>query len=262
MDLNKGDMLHMLHQRLRHSEKLTITGRLGASIAHEINNPLQAADMFLGLVMNSLEEGSENQENLKLAKEALDRIAKIVRQLLNFHHPETSFKELSDVNSIITKALAVRKDQLRLKKIRVVEELSPALPRIKVCSQQIMQVLVNLILNAEEAMPCGGELQVRTKVIDGSVCIDVRDNGHGIAEENLDHIFEPFFTTKNGMGKGLGLSVAYSIIRAHGGDISLESRENEGTVCLIKLPTVEKRKEYIVIRAEHFLENYNRSLEK
>jgi signal transduction histidine kinase len=261
LNLNDGEVFKMLHQRLLHSEKLAVTGRLGASIAHEINNPLQAAYMFLAHVMNNLEEGSEDKENLKLVKEALDRIAKIVSQLLNFHHPETSFTEFADINSIISKALFLRKTQLHQKKIKVIKRLSRRLPKINICSHQITQVLVNLILNAEDAMPGGGELQIRTKMDDGSVCIDVRDNGQGIPEENLDHIFEPFFTTRKGTGRGLGLCIAYGIIKAHGGEISLESRKDEGTVCIIKLPTMEKRKDYIIIKAEHFRDNYNRALE-
>jgi PAS domain S-box-containing protein len=228
--------LQDLHNQLIHAERLAATGRLGASIAHEINNPLQAIDNFISLVFERLDEKSVEREYLGLAKEGIDRIAMIVRQLLIFHHPETVRVEAVDIKSVVEKVLLMTKNQLSLNRIRVKKRFSSSLPKVRASAQQLHQVLLNLVLNAQDAMPKGGELTIRTEAEEDDVLIMIEDTGIGIRAEILNHIFEPFFTTKKGMGTGLGLSVSHGIVRAHGGDILVESREQQGTKFIIKLP--------------------------
>jgi PAS domain S-box-containing protein len=229
--------LKEIHNQLIHAERLAATGRLGASVAHEINNPLQAIENFISLVMENIDNESQDKRYLILAQEGIDRIAKIVRQLLTFHHPETARVDLIDINGIVEKVLGLTSNQLSINKIRVTKELSPSEPKIHGSSQQMHQVLLNLILNAQDSMLDGGELRIKTENGEEAASIFIKDTGVGMSEEVLAHIFEPFFTTKKKkMGTGLGLSVSHGIIRAHGGDIHVESKEGEGTTFIIRLP--------------------------
>lgn len=229
--------LKELHDQLIHAERLAATGRLGASVAHEINNPLQAIENFISLVMENIDNENPDKKYLILAQEGIDRIAKIVKQLLTFHHPETARVDLIDVNSIVEKVIGLASNQLSINKIRVTKELSPSRLEIYGSSQQMHQVLLNLVLNAQDAMPDGGELRIRTENSEETASIFIKDTGVGMSENVLTHVFEPFFTTKKKkMGTGLGLSVSHGIIRAHGGDIQVESKEGEGTTFIIRLP--------------------------
>lgn len=229
--------LEEIHLHLIRSERLAAMGRLAGSIAHEINNPLQAIDSFISSVIKKADK--QNQDTLKLAQEGINRIASIVKQLLAFHHPETEKKKLADINPIIEKTLSLTRNQLSLNKIRIKKELSPGLPKVRVSSQQIHQVLLNLILNAQDAMPHGGELKVRTERDKENISIEVSDTGVGIPEKHLGRIFEPFFTADKEKGTGLGLSISYGIIKAHGGDIQVKSKERQGTAFTIRLPIRE-----------------------
>jgi signal transduction histidine kinase len=227
--------LKEVYEQLLHSERLAATGRLGASVAHEINNPLQALDSFISAAIDGLEEG-DKKEYLNLSLKAVRQIAKITRQLSSFFRPDRQTRVLININTIVENALLLTRNQLSLKNIKLIEELSPDLSDIEVSSQQIQQVLVNLILNAQDAMPDGGELRISTREENRSVFVDIMDTGQGISEEIVDRIFEPFFTTKKIKGSGLGLSISYGIIRAHSGDISVKSRKGEGTTFTIRLP--------------------------
>ncbi|HUU50844.1 MAG TPA: ATP-binding protein, partial [Nitrospinota bacterium] len=179
----------------------------------------------------------KSRELLGLTQEGINRIAKIVKQLLAFHRPETEARSLEDINSIVKKTLSLTKNQLSLSNVKVIEEFSSDLPKVMVSSQQMHQVLLNLILNAQDAMPEGGEIRIQTGEDNGVVHIDISDTGLGIPEEIRDKIFEPFFSTKKReKGTGLGLSISYGIIKAHNGDILVKSKEKEGTTFTIKLP--------------------------
>jgi len=232
---NRTRELKDVQVQLIHSERLAATGRLAASIAHEINNPLQAIDSFVSTLMKRGDKKS--RELLGLTQEGINRIARIVKQLLAFHRPEAEARSLEDINSIVKKTLSLTKNQLSLSNVKVVEEFSSDLPKVMVSSQQMHQVLLNLILNAQDAMPEGGEIRIQTGEENGMVHIDVSDTGLGIPEEIRDKIFEPFFSTKKReKGTGLGLSISYGIIKAHHGDILVKSKEREGTTFTIKLP--------------------------
>lgn len=187
-----------MEKRLIEAEKLTVSGRLAAAVAHEINNPLQAIDNFISLVSDNLKEGSEDKEYLNLAKEGLQRITAITKELLTFHHPDVLTFDFVDINKFVENALVLTKKQLSHKKITIVKILSPDLPEVRISFQQMHQVLVSLILNAQDAMPGGGELRITAEKDNDSVSIEIEDTGAGIPVELRDHIFSRFLPPKRG----------------------------------------------------------------
>jgi signal transduction histidine kinase len=232
-----------IEQILFDSEKLAATGRLAASIAHEINNPLEAIKNALYLLSNKIETDDPNAKFLQIATRETDRVSRILRQMLGFYRP--SKMEPTDINRLIEESEGLIEKHLRQHRIRLDNDLDPTLPAIVASADQIKQVLLNLMLNGQQAMPEGGTIHVSTRVAHGAdpellmskfVQIQVRDTGKGIAEEHLPHIFEPFFSTKDERGTGLGLWVSQGIVQAHGGSIKLRSREGRGTVFSVTLP--------------------------
>ncbi|HEY0582583.1 MAG TPA: ATP-binding protein [Chloroflexota bacterium] len=232
-----------IEQILFDSEKLAATGRLAASIAHEINNPLEAIKNALYLLTNKIPADDPNAKFLQIATKETDRVSRILRQMLGFYRAPKM--EPTDINRLIEESEGLIEKHLRQNRVKIENDLDPLLPPIIASSDQIKQVLLNLMLNAQQAMSEGGTLFVSTRVSHGadpeflmsdSVHIQIRDTGKGIAEEYLPHIFEPFFSTKDEKGTGLGLWVSQGIVQAHGGSIKLRSREGRGTVFSVALP--------------------------
>jgi two-component system NtrC family sensor kinase len=225
--------------QLIQSAKLAATGQLAASIAHEINNPLQAVQSCVYLIADGAPQDDPNVKYVDIAREELDRIARIVGRMLDFHHPGTEARQATDVNDLIENVLALAHKRLQHSNILVQTDLTPNLPKIQAVGDHIKQVLLNLFLNALEAMPQGGTLQVQTASLhptDKWVTISIQDDGIGIGQEDLTHLFEPFYTTKSS-GTGLGLSISYDIVAQHGGKIEVESEPGRGTTFTIRLPT-------------------------
>jgi signal transduction histidine kinase len=232
-----------IEQILFDSEKLAATGRLAASIAHEINNPLEAIKNALYLLTNKIPADDSNAKFLQIATKETVRVSRILRQMLGFYRAPKM--EPTDINRLVEESEGLVEKHLRQNRIKVENNLDPLLPRVIAAADQIKQVLLNLMLNAQQAMPEGGTLFVSTRVSHGadpdfliseSVQIQIRDTGRGISEEHLPHIFEPFFSTKNEKGTGLGLWVSQGIVQAHGGSIKLRSRQGRGTVFSVALP--------------------------
>ncbi len=232
-----------IEQILFDSEKLAATGRLAASIAHEINNPLEAIKNSLYLLTNKIPQDDANYKFLQIATKETDRVSRILRQMLGFYRPPRM--EPTDINRLIEEAEGLIDKHLRQNRVRVEKDLDPDLPHVIASADQLKQVLLNLLLNAQQAMPDGGTITVSTRVSHGadpeflmsdSVHIQIRDTGKGIPEEHLPHIFEPFFSTKDEKGNGLGLWVSQGIVQAHGGSIKLRSREGRGTTFSVALP--------------------------
>jgi|GEM_PF-1135553 len=232
------------HQALVQSEKLATTGRLAASLAHEINNPLQTVIGCLGLAEESMEEGGDEVETyVTMAHDELKRAARIVSRLRDLSRPtDGGQREPADVNQIVRSVLKVSRKDLKNNRIRVVRSLAEDLPHPEVVPDRIKQVLLNLVLNARDAMPNGGELTVRT-VYDrreGEVLVAIADEGAGIPDEVIDRLFDPFFSTKE-EGTGLGLFVSRSIIQEQGGRIDVESTVGEGATFTVALPASARR---------------------
>jgi signal transduction histidine kinase len=232
-----------MEQILFDSEKLAATGRLAASIAHEINNPLEAIKNSLYLLANKISPADPNYKFLQIATKETDRVSRILRQMLGFYRQPKM--EPTDVNRLIEEAEGLIDKHLRQNRVRVENDLDPALPPIIASADQLKQVLLNLLINAQQAMPDGGTISVSTRAAHGadpeflmsdSIHIQIRDRGKGIPEEYQPHIFEPFFSTKDQKGTGLGLWVSQGIVQAHGGSIKVRSREGRGTTFSVALP--------------------------
>lgn len=228
--------------QLVNAAKLASLGRLAASIAHEINNPLAGILTFARLMLRELEEGelpADERErylkNLRLIERETQRCTTIVRNLLDFARQRPLTLTEADVNAVIEEALSLVGHQIELKGVELEKHLDD-LPPIKADFGQIRQALINIILNACDAMQPGGRLTIRTRPTSaGGVEITFTDTGSGITPENLAHIFDPFFSTKS-KGTGLGLSVVYGIIERHGGTLEAESQPGQGTTMRIRLP--------------------------
>ncbi len=237
------DLKSLLHEReeaqaqLIHAEKIAALGRLTASIAHEINNPLQAVQGCLTLADEELDE-QQRKETLKrylnIATSEIERVSVIVRRMRDFYRPAQKGMEETDVHAVLQSVLDLTQKQLQHSDVTV-ERAWEDLVQIQANPDHLKQVFLNLVLNAIDAMPEGGTLHVNTAMEHGMVQIQFRDTGLGIPSEALPHLFEPFFTTKE-HGSGLGLSISYGIIESHNGEITVSSEMNGGTTFTILLP--------------------------
>jgi GAF domain-containing protein/CheY-like chemotaxis protein len=229
--------------QLVQAAKLSALGQLVSGVAHELNNPLSVVIGY-GQLLLKRELPEPVRQPLELMVQQGDRMAKIVRNLLYFARQRPPERAPLDLHRVIEETLALRLHQLALSGITVERDFAPALPLVSADSQQLQQVFLNLLLNAEQAIGPGrsdGRIVFRTRVVDGgrTVRVEVMDNGPGIPAEILPRIFEPFFTTKEvGSGSGLGLSVSYGIVQEHGGRLTAESEPGR-TVFILELPVGE-----------------------
>ncbi|NDJ62264.1 MAG: hypothetical protein GYB67_14145 [Chloroflexi bacterium] len=221
------------------SEKLAVIGQLASSLAHELNNPLQAIQSGLGLVMDEIgdDQPPAVREDLRIIQAELERIQGIFRQMLDFYRPSTYQYAPLDANAICTSLRVLLRKRLQEANVTLQLQLAAHLPLTCGDGNQIQQVILNLLLNAADAMTAmGGQIVLRTDSQDQHVCISVSDDGRGIPEAHLAHLFEPLFTTKT-RGLGLGLAISQEIIQRHGGAITVESQLNQGTTFTVRLPT-------------------------
>jgi two-component system, NtrC family, sensor kinase len=234
------DELESRQEQLIQSRKLASIGTFTSGIAHELNNPLNNISITAESMVLNLQDMSKQQmsEMIDDILTQADRASQIVKKLLEFSRTEHPRLVNLDIGAVIDGTLNLIKNQLVVGRIRVEQQIAEDLPTIRGRRQDLQQALVNIVLNALQAMPGGGTIAIRAgRGPAGHIQIDVSDTGTGIAPEALEHIFDPFFTTKtSGQGTGLGLSLVYSIIRTHGGYIEVRSEENIGTTFSIFLP--------------------------
>jgi PAS domain S-box-containing protein len=227
-----------IQEALVRSEKLAVAGRLAASLAHEINNPLQSVLGCLGLAREGLEEGEGVERYLEVANEELGRMARIVAQLRDMARPlGTGERQPADVNALVEHLLTLNRERCRSHGVELIWQPQDDLPELHMVPDRIQQVFLNMLLNALDAMPDGGRLEIvarPTREPDG-VQVSFRDSGLGIAPESLSHIFEPFYSTRSD-GMGLGLFVSHNVVQDHGGHIQVDSQLGEGTTFTIWLP--------------------------
>ncbi|MFZ5917956.1 MAG: response regulator [Chloroflexota bacterium] len=226
--------------QLVQAEKLAAMGRLTASIAHELNNPLQAVQNCLHLTLNRQLDEVKQRRYLTMAQEEVERLIDIVLRMLDFYRPSRGQRALTDINALIDGVLALTAKKLQRGNITVHRQLGRNLPLVSVVADQIKQVFLNVIINAIEAMPEKGDLILTSRLEEASsegkwLRISFADNGVGLAQEELQHIFEPFYTTKT-RGTGLGLAVSYGIVERHGGKIEVKSVPGKGTLFSVCLP--------------------------
>ena len=231
-----------LEQQIRNSEKLASVGKLAAGVAHEINNPLGGILNCLYNLRKGTLSPTRQEEYWASMEDGVRRVQKIVRQLLDFsqqHEPEFS---PTDINHVVDRVLVLTNHLFAPNRIRLETALGHALPNLMVDRHMIEQVMMNLILNAVQAMKDGGVLTIRTSVVEGICRVEVGDTGSGIPPAVLPRIFDPFFTTKSeGEGTGLGLSVSLGIVERHGGKILVESEVGKGTTFTLCLPLSRER---------------------
>ena len=228
-------------QQLIQAEKLTSLGQLAASIAHEINNPLGSILVYTQLLIRQLNEEqfvkSKFTENLKRIESETAYSGKLVKNLLDFARQSPPSLSLTNLNQVIEDAYPLVEHSAELNKVTVIKKFDLKLPEVMADKNQLKQVFTNLMLNAVQAMPKGGHLEITTSGKKKNILIEVKDSGPGIRKEHLDKLFTPFFTTKDeAMGVGLGLSVAYGIVKRHGGLIDVKTKAGKGTTFKITLP--------------------------
>ena len=234
--------LREIQQALLQSEKLAAMGRLTSQIAHELNNPIYGIMNTLELLKTEIPPESKRRRILDLSLSEIQRLSEMLRNMLSFSKPEEEKRRPIKIDELIEGILLVMEKQMRESNIQVEISFNPDIPEIMASTNQMRQVMLNILKNAKEAMPKGGTLTVRTSREDNRVLTHIQDTGMGIPEEIRDKIFEAFFTTKQKVkGVGLGLSVCYGIIKDHGGDIKVESEEGKGTTFIISLPIESQR---------------------
>jgi signal transduction histidine kinase len=230
--------LRRQQQALVQHEKMVAMGQMAAGVTHEITNPLASMDSILQLVERNPDRFGP--EKVKTLRDQIRRINQIIQQMKTFAHPAEMQSQTMPVDVIVEQALEMVRFDPRLKKVTIEKHYDPHAGTLTLLPQALQQVLVNLIINAMDAM-AGVEhptLTIRTHRRESGCTIDVSDNGAGIRPEHLAHLFEPFFTTKPvGKGTGLGLSISYSLMQKQGGSISVRSSVGEGSTFTVRLPT-------------------------
>lgn len=223
--------------QLVQAEKMAAIGRLTASIAHELNNPLQAIHNTIHLALSERLPQEKRQEYLRMAQKEVERLIGITQRMLEFYRPSQGTAVLSDVNQILLNALAIAEKRLQHSRIQVHTRLAENLPPVLAIPDQLTQVFLNILINAIEAMPEGGELRIGSILTDDGhwILVAIRDSGPGLTPEQMAHIFEPFYTTKPS-GTGLGLAISYGIVERHGGTIEVSSQPGQGATFVVRLP--------------------------
>jgi two-component system NtrC family sensor kinase len=244
------ERLKATQAQLLQAEKLSAIGQLVAGVAHELNNPLTSVIGYAQLLQEELREASEANttrptaelsHDLRRIAEESERAAKIVRNLLAFARRQSAARAEQDIADVMNRVLSLRAYEFRLNAIELETDFEAGLPPVLGDGGQLQQALLNLLLNAEQAMRARTTRKIRVgaRHVPESDAVElfIADSGHGIPDENLRRIFDPFFTTREvGEGTGLGLSICYGIVRDHGGQISVESRVGQGTTFKILLP--------------------------
>ena len=222
-------------EALLRAEKMAAAGRLTASIAHEVNNPLQSVQNCLHLAGREDVPAEKRKEYFDLAKNELDRLMKTMQRMLDFYRPGAVKVEQVDVLELLSHVLSLTSQQLSQRHIEIRSDLPESLPGIYAVSSQIQQIFFNLILNSFDAMPAGGELKISAQAVEDGIEVIFHDSGPGIPEGRRNNVFEPFFSTKDG-GTGLGLTVSYNIVTAHGGTLDLLAEREPGACFRLFLP--------------------------
>lgn len=233
--------LQMAQKQVLQAEKLAAVGQLSASIAHEFNNPLQGVMAVLKGVFKRAVIDKEDEKLVEAAVGECSRMVRLIQDLQGFNRPSSGKTSLVSFNRLIDATLMLYTSEFRKKEILLDKQLSGNLPAVSVISDQIRQVVLNLLNNAVDACTSGCTIGIETKEIGGNVQLTISDTGRGIHPDHISHVFEPFFTTKTaGKGTGLGLSVCYGIIKSHYGSISVHSQVGRGTSFIIQLPVEGK----------------------
>ena len=233
------EQLRQLNEQLIRTEKLAATGTLAAGVAHEVNNPLASISSLIQILQTRADTSAEARELLRLVSTQVARITQVLRDMMEFARAREPRRAPLDVASALDASLRLASFDKAFGKLVVAKDFDAHAPLVEADADQLQQVFLNLLLNARDAMPDGGEVGVKTLYDKraGEISIEVADTGAGISPEHRARIFDPFFTTKPaGAGTGLGLAVCYGIITAHGGRIEVEPNNGRGTRVRVHLP--------------------------
>jgi signal transduction histidine kinase len=231
-------MRQMLSQ-IAQAEKMASLGQLAAGVAHEINNPLTGVLLYASLVSEAIDQDNPLKEDVNCIIEDAQRCKDIVKGLLTYSRQTSPTKETLELNDLVTQSLGFIRDQKLFMQVHVVRDLSDEMMPIYGDRNQLSQVIINLVMNAIDAMERVGTLTLRTyrSPKEAMVCLEISDTGCGISKENLPKIFDPFFTTKEpGKGTGLGLSTVYGIVESNGGMVRVKETSENGTTFIVELP--------------------------
>jgi len=239
--VNKIKETKITNSQLLQAEKLATSSSITASIAHEFGNPLYGIKGVMTSILTQDNLSEDNAQMVGMALDECDRMDKMLRNLQDLNRPASGAKTLTNIHRIIDDTIIFSRGVLEHKDIEINKDYDPDLRPILVVTDQIKQVIMNLINNSIQSCTKGGKIKISTGEEKTNVVIRIKDNGHGIREEDLPRIFDPFFTTRDAaMGTGLGLSVSYGLIRQHGGTITVASKVGEGSTFTVFLPRDEK----------------------
>ena len=235
----------ILRQKLIYSDHMAALGKMAASLAHEVNNPLTGIKLHLELMQQNRENAENQRSFYRVVGDNLTRIDRIIKKFLSFSRHEKPKRELTDIRGVLNNTLELAGNFKTFSHVFVTTEFSEELPLILVDKHRLAQVFVNLLNNANDAMAGqGGKLSITCQQQDREIVIRFQDTGEGIKQEELNKIFEPFYTTKEmGHGTGLGLSISYGIIKEHGGSMAVESCEGQGSTFIVRLPIITSEQE-------------------
>jgi two-component system, NtrC family, sensor kinase len=230
-----------LEEQMVQTEKLTSLGLLAAGVAHEVNTPLAVISNYIQMLAKEIPAHDPRQKTIERIVKQTFRASEIVNNLLNFSRTGASELAEIDLNTVLEETLTLVQHPFKTAQVNVVKNYTQRLPPVLGSTTRLQQVFLNLFMNARDAMPGGGMLEVRTAARNGSVEVEVTDTGAGIPPEHLTRIFDPFFTTKaSGRGTGLGLSVSYGIIKEHAGKVDVRSTPGKGTSFRLEFPAARK----------------------
>jgi signal transduction histidine kinase len=224
-----------LRQQMARMDRLASLGRMSAGIAHEVRNPLTGVSLLLDELHDRLLGQENDQQLIRRALGEIERLESLVNEMLHFSSLPTPKLAYGRIEKVIQDSLFLIRKQCQRQNVMLIEQVADNLPDIMMDADRVKQVLLNLLNNALDAMPDGGELIIAVETSNDEMLIRVTDTGVGIPPDQLPLIFEPFFTSK-GQGTGLGLAISYNIISDRGGEIQIESKLGVGTAVLVSLP--------------------------
>jgi len=234
---NKDEMIR--------TEKLAFTGRIAASIAHEIRNPLTNVSMSIGQLKKAVKPVNHRAEYFRIIEKNIERVNYLITELINCARPPKLNIRPHDVHKVLVHVLESTKNKIKAQRIKVVKKFTPESSMIKIDKELMARAFLNLVLNAVESMPTEGKLIIVTEVRENSFVVKIQDTGKGIPEEDIIKIFDPFFSSKR-TGVGLGLTLCYGIITSHSGSIEVESKLRKGSIFIVSLPTEQKLRKRII----------------
>ena len=227
--------LRQLEIKIRQREKLAAIGDLAAGIAHEVRNPLSSIKGYVTYFGSLFAQGSENRKAAEITAEEVDRVNRVISELLEFARPSDLKLVATDLRKLIEHSLGIVAQEASFAGVTITTQLDHNLPELLVDPDRITQVILNILINAIQAMEQGGQLSVATHQQEEEILVDISDTGHGISPEDQGNMFNPYFTTKKN-GTGLGLAIVHKIVEDHGGSVHIRSIQDGGTQVSIALP--------------------------